>query len=263
MRSTPRALVLAAVLVSGAIVGCRRAVVIVPQRDRGYTQTDTLYGTYKDKRVRVTFRHDTTWRVDTVLKRDTLWRAGSRVDTVLFTRVDTLVRRDSSRFFPMRRDTIRIGQRDTVRITRVDTVRVGAGARDTVRITRVDTLRLTVRDTLRLSRVDTLRLFARDTIWLTRVDTLRLVTRDTVRLAAPRMLFVPPGHYPPEGECRVWIVGLAPGRQARAAPCSELGAIPAEAFVLFGGVAWDFDYDWVSAGRRGGVPAEIVALKHR
>lgn len=219
MRQIDRALVLAAVLVSGSIAGCRRAVVIVPQRDRGYTQTDTLYGSYRDKRVRVTFRHDTTWRVDTVLKRDTLWRAGSRVDTVLFTRVDTLVRRDSSRFFPPRRDTIRLARVDTVRIT----------------------------------RVDTLRLMTRDTV----------VRVDTVRTGGQRTLFVPPGQHPPDGQCRIWIHNLPPGQQARAAACDALGPVPAGAFILFGGEAWDFDYDWVSAGRRGGVPPEILALKRR
>lgn len=218
-------LVLTAALMAGGLVaGCRRAVVIVPQRDRGYTQTDTLYGLYKDKRVRITFRHDTTWRVDTVLRRDTLWRAGSRVDTVLFTRVDTLVRRDSSRFFA-RRDTI----------------------------VRRDTLRLIVRDTLRVTRVDTLRLVTRDTV----------VRRDTVRLAGQRMLFVPPGQYPPAGQCRIWIHDRPPGQQERAAPCTALGPIPAGAFVLFGGEAWDLDYDWIAAGTRGGAPPEIVALKRR
>lgn len=220
MQSIRRAVLVmtAALMAGGLVAGCRRAVVIVPQRDRGYTQTDTLYGLYKDKRVRITFRHDTTWRVDTVLQRDTLWRAGSRVDTVLFTRVDTLVRRDSSRFFA-RRDTI--VRRDTIRLIVRDTVRVGGGARDTV------------------------------------------VRRDTVRLAGQRMLFVPPGQYPPEGQCRIWIHDRPPGQQARAAPCTELGPIPAGAFVLFGGEAWDFDYDWIAAGTRSGAPPEIVALKKR
>jgi hypothetical protein len=39
--------------------------------------------------------------------------------------------------------------------------------------------------------------------------------------------------------------------------------VPAGAFILFRGAAWDFDYDWVEASRQGGVPPEIVALSRR
>jgi hypothetical protein len=95
---------------------------------------------------------------------------------------------------------------------------------------------------------------------LTVRDTIRLVVRDTMRVAGRRMLFVPPGQYPPEGQCRVWIHDLPPGRQADAAPCNALGPIPPGAFILFGGEAWDADFDWVAEARRGSVPPEIVAV---
>ncbi|MEX2181445.1 MAG: hypothetical protein WD771_05345 [Gemmatimonadaceae bacterium] len=196
-----------ALLAAASSTGCRRAIVIVPQTERGYTATDTLWGRYKGNNVRVTFRFDTLWRRDTVTRLDTLWRAGTRtlvrVDTLLVLHVDTVVRRD------------------------------------TVRVTVRDTIRVTVR------------------------DTIRVTVRDTVRLAGRRQLFVPPGQYPPDGQCRVWVHDLPPGRQAAAAPCNALGTIPAGAFILFRGDAWDFDYDWVEEARRGAVPPEIVALKRR
>ncbi|MEX1182028.1 MAG: hypothetical protein WEF86_02255, partial [Gemmatimonadota bacterium] len=87
----------------------------------------------------------------------------------------------------------------------------------------------------------------------------------TVRVPGRRHLFVPPGHYPPDGQCRVWIHNLPPGRQAKAAACDALGEIPAGAFVLFGGEAWDFDYDWIAeaAANPDAVPPEIIGLKLR
>jgi hypothetical protein len=36
-----------------------------------------------------------------------------------------------------------------------------------------------------------------------RVDTVTIVRRDTLRVPGRRQLFVPPGQYPPEGQCRV------------------------------------------------------------
>ena len=257
---------------------CGRTFVIVPSRDPGYTARDTLYGRRDGENVRVVFRHDTTWRVDTVIRRDTLWRAGSRVDTVLYTRSDTVrvaAPRDS-----LRRQFVRV---DTVRLTRVDTVRVGRIVRvdtlriarvDTVRVARVDTVRVggtgrvdTVRvvrvDTLRVPRVDTLRIVRVDTVRVGRVDTVRIGRVDTVRVVGRRTLFVPPGQYPPAGQCRVWIHDRPPGQQARPAACNALGNIPEGAFVLFNGEAWDIDYDWVAESRSGSVPPEIVALTRR
>jgi hypothetical protein len=72
---------------------------------------------------------------------------------------------------------------------------------------------------------------------------------------------VPPGHYPKPGECRLWVPGKPPGQQARATACANLrGKVPAGAFVLYGGRAYDADYDWVTqAGReRGSVPDVIL-----
>ncbi len=94
-------------------------------------------------------------------------------------------------------------------------------------------------------------------------DAVRITVRDTVRVGGPayRTVHVPPGQFPPDGQCRVWIVGTAPGRQAAPASCDALGRIPAGAFVLFGGAAYDFDYDWVAESERSSVPPQIVALK--
>ena len=217
MRSLRTRLIVGAVVLVASIApaACRRAVVIVPQRSGGFTARDTLYGTYRRNNVRVTFRHDTTWRVDTVVRLDTLWVGGTRtilrVDTLRILRVDTLARRD----------TVRITVREMLM----------PGGRDTV--TRVDTVRVTIFHT------------------------------DTMRLAGRRMLFVPPGHYPPEGQCRVWIHDRPPGQQADAAPCHALGRIPAGAFILFAGEAWDFDYDWLAAPGGGGAPQVILTLKRR
>lgn len=223
--------VLALVFASGFVSGCRRTFVVVPQRDGGYGPRDTLYGRADGNNVRVTFRHDTTWRVDTITfhQTDTLWRGGTRIIR------DTVVRRDTlvvPTAIPIRRDTIYLPDprrgRDTVYLPR------GAPSR-------VDTLRITIR------------------------DTLRIVVRDTVRVGGPswRTIHVPPGHFPPDGQCRVWIAGTPPGRQAEAAACDQLGAIPAGAFVLFGGAAYDFDHDWVAESQRQSVPPQIVALKRR
>jgi hypothetical protein len=262
-------LVLGALALLLVATGCRRAMVIVPQPNRAYTATDTLWGMYKDNRVRVTFHFDTTYRTDTVTKTDTLWRAGTRtiVRTDTLRRVDTVLVGSSGRVpttstpTPTRPTTTPVPvprtRVDTVYRTRVDTVyRAGTVGRvDTVyragTIGRVDTLYRTNT----VVRVDT----------IVRTDTLfrtNTVTRvDTVRVAGRRTLFVPPGHYPPMGQCRVWIHDLPPGRQANAAPCIALGRIPAGAFILFGGDAWDFDYDWVAESRRSSVPPEIIALK--
>lgn len=47
-------------------------------------------------------------------------------------------------------------------------------------------------------------------------------------------LGVPPGHLPHPGECRVWIPGRPPGRQARARSCDGiLGTAPAGAWILY------------------------------
>jgi hypothetical protein len=48
------------------------------------------------------------------------------------------------------------------------------------------------------------------------------------------VLGIPPGHLPPPGQCRVWIPGRPPGRQARARACDGiLATAPAGAWVLY------------------------------
>lgn len=47
-------------------------------------------------------------------------------------------------------------------------------------------------------------------------------------------LRVPPGHYPPVGQCRVWIQGRPPGRQPRAGSCSSVERnAPAGSWILY------------------------------
>ena len=250
--------IVALLLAGGALAACAPTYVVVPEQREGYAERDTLRGRLKGKDVRVTFRHVTVSRVDTITKWRTIWKDGPRVDTI----------------FAL----------DTTR--RVDTVRVGPGGRRPG--TRVDTVRVVVQDTVRPRRpgdnkgtgtgsgtgggtggpiimprppvdprVDTVRVTIYDSVRITVRDTIRQV--DTVRIPGRRHLFVPPGHYPPEGECRVWIHDKAPGQQAKPAACNALGTIPAGAFILFGGEAWDFDYDWLADSA--GVPPEILALK--
>ncbi len=226
-----RAVVFGLLLVASLGVSlCRRTFVIVPRPATGYSPADTLRGRGEGKDVRVTFHFDTAWRVDTVTRLDTLWRGGTR----------TIVRVD----------TLRLKGTDTVYRRSPLPSRPGA---PTGAPSRTDTIRVTVRDTIRMTVRDTVRVIVRDTI----------VRADTVRVAGRRMLFVPPGHYPPAGQCRIWIHDRAPGQQARAAPCNALGPIPAGAFILFGEDAWDADFDWVAEAQRGSVPPEIVALTRR
>jgi hypothetical protein len=252
-------------------------------------------------RTRTVYKTDTLWMEGKQIIRDTvrlIRRDTVRVvrrDTVRLTRVDTVrlagyqaVNTTGTATTPRRVDTVRVTRVDTLRypvevervVVRVDTVRIqpnvtidpatlGRTRRDTIRITRTDTLRLVRVDTVRVARVDTVRVVRADTIRLARTDTVRLVRVDTVRVATGggtsgggRKLFVPPGHYPPDGQCRVWVQDLPPGRQRDAAPCDKLGTIPAGAFVLFGGMAWDFDYDWAAAGD-GSAPPQIIALKRK
>lgn len=238
------------------VSACRRTFVIVPRPATGYSSVDTLYGRSDGRDVRVTFHFDTTWRVDTVTRVDTAWREGTRlirrVDTLRLGGTDTVYRRNPLQPLLPGAPTAAPSSSDTIRVTTSDTIRVTVN--DTIRLTVRDTVRLTVRDTIRLVVRDTVHVAGgRDTV--VRVDTIRVVGR--------RTLFVPPGHYPPAGQCRVWIHDQPPGQQARAAPCNALGTIPAGAFILFGGDAWDADYDWVAEAQRGRVPPEIVALSRR
>lgn len=47
-------------------------------------------------------------------------------------------------------------------------------------------------------------------------------------------LGIPPGHYPPPGQCRIWMPGVAADRQAKCVPCTSIdGEIPLGAWVLY------------------------------
>jgi len=47
-------------------------------------------------------------------------------------------------------------------------------------------------------------------------------------------LKIPKGHYPPPGQCRIWIPGVPPGRQPAPEACLSLhDHIPAGAWVLY------------------------------
>ncbi len=46
-------------------------------------------------------------------------------------------------------------------------------------------------------------------------------------------LHIPPGHFPPPGQCRVWVPGTPPGRQASPGDCATLAQqVPAGAWLL-------------------------------
>jgi hypothetical protein len=81
--------------------------------------------------------------------------------------------------------------------------------------------------------------------------------------AGPRSLRVPPGHYPPPGQCRLWFEGRPPGQQPAPQSCASLrGRVPSGAFVLYNDRAWDSRYDWRDHERRnrGSVPQIILRL---
>lgn len=262
---------------TGAIAACSSTWVVVPPPSDGYSSADTLRGYLDGDEVRVVFRFDTITSTRVVTRTDTVFTEGAdtvfkveellRVDTVAVTDTlrisDTAVRIDSI----LRVDTVL--RADTVRLTTTDTLRLATT--DTVRLTTTDTLRLATTDTVLVTRTDTVLVPRTDTLRIPMTDTVRVAVADTVlrtdtvtvTVPGRRFMFVPPGHHPPDGECRVWIHGVPPGQQARATQCDALGSVPASAFILFGGDAWDFDYDWLAAVGRGedAPPPEILALK--
>lgn len=309
LRARPLAALFAASVLASA---CHPLYVVVPQPRDQYSESDTLHGRLQGRDVRVTFHYDTTWRTDTVTRWRTIYREGSRTDTVVvidgrrpedpprngggggrrgYQRVDTVVVvvHDTIRVLDPRRPGRGV---DTVRVVVHDTVRVGDLRRPGQR---VDTVRIVVHDTVRVSdprrpggtgtttgpivmpprpdlgRVDTVRIVVHDTV--------RVVVHDTVRVGTgggsgegnggggggdrgrrPRTTFIPPGQYPPSGQCRLWIAGTPPGQQARPAACDALGTIPAGAFILFANKAWDADYDWSTDSS---APPEIAAISRR
>lgn len=220
--------ILLGVLLAGVLVtACRSTFVVVPPSDGGYTAADTLRGWLRGEEVRVTFRVDTITRIRTITRVDTLYR-------------DTLVQLDTVRL-PVTGGRTRV---DTV--ARVDTVILRPEMRP-----RTDTV----------VRVDTVRVPG----GRLRVDTVRIAVTDTIRVPGKRLLFLPPGHFPPEGQCRVWIHGVPPGQQAAPVRCDAIRSVASGAFILFGGEAWDFDYDWIAEAMEDpdAVPPEIVAIKRR
>jgi hypothetical protein len=77
-----------------------------------------------------------------------------------------------------------------------------------------------------------------------------------------RSVHVPPGHYPPAGQCRIWYPGVSPGHQPPPARCDRLRRLPRGAFLLYGGRAWDSGYDWRAYDRRhrGSVPRVVLRI---
>jgi hypothetical protein len=76
-------------------------------------------------------------------------------------------------------------------------------------------------------------------------------------------LRVPPGHYPPPGQCRVWYTGRPPGKQPPPARCETLVAnVPRGAFVLYNARAWDTRYDWRGHSKKnpGSVPDVVLLI---
>jgi len=83
----------------------------------------------------------------------------------------------------------------------------------------------------------------------------------SVVVVEPRRIHVPPGHYPAPGYCRIWYPGRPPGHQPTPFACRPV-AVPAGAFILYNGVAWDGDYNWRAHAHRhpGSVPPVIVEI---
>ena len=53
---------------------------------------------------------------------------------------------------------------------------------------------------------------------------------------------IPPGHYPPPGECRLWYPGVPPGHQPPPVSCHSLHYVPVGVFVVGAdGQAWGPD----------------------
>lgn len=44
------------------------------------------------------------------------------------------------------------------------------------------------------------------------------------RRGGPAVFKIPPGHYPPPGECRLWVPGRPPGHQPPPKPCGRIRA---------------------------------------
>jgi|SRR5688572_3116943 len=98
---------------------------------------------------------------------------------------------------------------------------------------------------------------------LPRRDDVVVVNDRASKASRPRELHVPPGHYPPPGQCRIWMPGTPPGHQPKPARCSSLiGRVPAGAFVLYNERAYDAKHDWAreKKARPSSVPDVIVEV---
>ncbi len=71
-------------------------------------------------------------------------------------------------------------------------------------------------------------------------------------------LKIPPGHFPPPGQCRIWIPGQPPGHQPTASACHELhGDIPPGAWVLYR--PWNSDKKVIEVTAYDDAAADVVA----
>lgn len=53
------------------------------------------------------------------------------------------------------------------------------------------------------------------------------------RRGGPAVFTIPPGHYPPPGECRLWFPGRPPGHQPPPKPCGRIQApVPPSARLI-------------------------------
>lgn len=53
--------------------------------------------------------------------------------------------------------------------------------------------------------------------------------------ASPTTVEVPVGHFPPPGQCRIWVPGVAPGQQELPGSCADLqNRVPPGAILLRG-----------------------------
>lgn len=57
----------------------------------------------------------------------------------------------------------------------------------------------------------------------------------TVRPRDARSFRIPPGHYPPPGQCRIWVPNRPPGQQSPPGACRDLERrVPPGAYLVYG-----------------------------